>query len=187
MKRAQAGTGTVVQSFICTRVIPEHSTSKGLGLGTAPAPGKVCRMPCEAQPGEWARQDGERPQRCLALLACSWATAHSQRSLSKAATRVPKAQAFLCATSTSPGWLGMPHKGYRSKWDSREECKDKELHNLHTAHLHKNFWSFSTTSVSTFSCTKGFTPSLLKSAGLRSQTRLTWRMQQFVESKMSAA
>lgn len=55
----------------------------------------------------------------------------------KAATNIPIAQAFLCATPLSPGWLGMPHKGQRCKWDRREECKDKEFYSLCTAHLHK--------------------------------------------------
>jgi len=76
--------------------------------------------------------------------------------------------------SISPGWLGMPHKGYRPNWDSGEECKDKELCNLYTAHFYRSSGgcrgqppAFApVTSVATASCPTGFTLSLFKSAGL---------------------
>ena len=124
--------------------------------------------------GEMAKRDGKVPQQYSSLPGPSCDTRVSQRSLLRAATKFPMAHAFLSTMSMSPGWLGMPHKGYRCKWDSGEECKDKELCNLCIAHLHKTSGGCSLqppafapiTSVATFSCTTGFTLSLFKRAGL---------------------
>lgn len=117
------------------------------------------------------------------------ATGVSQRNLLRAATKFPTAHGFLSATSMAPGWLGMPNKGYRSSWDNVEECKDKDLWSLYIAHLYETSEgcreqppAFAPiTSVANFSFTTGFILSLFKSAGLWSHTRLTSRMQQFLE------
>lgn len=82
-------------------------------------------------------------------------------------------------------------KGYNSSWESKEGCKNKELYNLSIAHLQKNSGvskkqspAFGLiTSLVNFSCTTGFTLSLLSSAGLQAHTRLTCKMEQFVEQK----
>lgn len=139
-----------------TSVTPENSTAAHTAMG------------------EMAKHDGKLSQQYSSLPGHSCATGVSQRSLLRAATKFPMSLGFLSTASMAPGWLGMPNKGYRSSWGSVEECKDKDLRNLYTAHLYETSRgcreqpsAFAPIiSAANFSFTTGFILSLFKSARL---------------------
>lgn len=128
---------------LSTRGAPEGSTPD-LGPG-ASAWGLASRRLLGGRPGSRARHSNGRNgqvrwQGTSAALAaassvlCYWSF---PKDPLRSCHRVSRGPRIPLRCSVSPGWSGMPHRGYGCDWDAGEECKDKELCDLCIARLHK--------------------------------------------------